>query len=81
MSVAHPPGYRPLRHTVSAFALGDFGWVQTVNFLLTGGLLVAFACGLRPALQRYSGGRWAPVLVGLLCRALVSKGREGLVSR
>jgi Protein of unknown function (DUF998) len=74
VSVVHPPGYRPLRHTVSAFALGDFGWVQTVNFLLTGGLLVAFAFGLRPALQRYSAGRWAPVLVGLLAIGLIGSG-------
>lgn len=74
VSVAHPPGYSPLRHTVSAFALGDFGWVQTINFLLTGGLLVAFAFGLRPALQRYGGGRWAPVLVGLLAIGLIGSG-------
>jgi hypothetical protein len=74
VSVAHPPGYSPLRHTVSAFALGDFGWVQTINFLVTGGLLVAFAFGLRPALHRYGGGRWAPVLVGLLAIGLIGSG-------
>jgi hypothetical protein len=70
-SVVHPPGYDPLRHTVSAFVLGELGWVQSANFLVTGGLLLAFAFGLRPALRRYGGGRWAPVLVGLLAVGLI----------
>jgi hypothetical protein len=74
VSVAHPPGYNPMRHTVSAFALGDFGWVQTTNFLVTGGLLLAFALGLRPAMRRYGGGRWAPALVGLLAIGLIGSG-------
>lgn len=30
------PGYSPVRHTVSALALGSRGWVQTVNFLISG---------------------------------------------
>ncbi|MFE9245419.1 DUF998 domain-containing protein [Nocardiopsis sp. NPDC006938] len=34
------PGYRPVRHPVSALALGPRGWVQTTNFVLCG-LLVA----------------------------------------
>lgn len=73
-SVVHPSGYNPLRHTVSAFALGEFGWVQTVNFLVSGGLVLAFAFGLRPALGRYGGGCWAPVLVGLAGIGLVGSG-------
>lgn len=73
-SVARPPGYDPLRHTVSAFVLGPFGWVQAASFLVTGGLLLAFAFGLRPALRRYGGGLWAPVLVGLLAAGLIGAG-------
>ncbi|MEU3025763.1 DUF998 domain-containing protein [Nocardiopsis alba] len=34
------PGYEPLRHPVSALALGPRGWIQTVDFLVCG-LLVA----------------------------------------
>jgi hypothetical protein len=70
-SVIHPPGYNPLRHTVSAFVLGGFGWVQRANFLVTGGLLLAFAFGLRLALRRYGAGRWVPALVGLLAIGLI----------
>jgi hypothetical protein len=73
-SVIHPPGYNPLRHTVSAFMLGAFGWVQRASFLVTGGLLLAFAFGLRPALRRYRAGRWAPALVGLLAVGLIGAG-------
>ncbi|MFE3460526.1 DUF998 domain-containing protein [Nocardiopsis aegyptia] len=37
------PGYHPLRHPVSALALGSRGWVQTVNFLVCGLLVAAGA--------------------------------------
>lgn len=73
-SLIHPPGYDPLRHTVSAFALGDFGWMQRANFLVSGTLLLAFAFGLRPALGRYGGGRRAPVLIGLFAVGLIGSG-------
>ncbi|HKA10407.1 MAG TPA: DUF998 domain-containing protein [Candidatus Dormibacteraeota bacterium] len=74
--VVHPPGYNPLRHTVSAFVFGDFGWVQRASFLVTGGLLLAFAFGLRPALGRsgYGGGRWVPALIGLFGIGLIGSG-------
>jgi hypothetical protein len=73
-SVVHPPGYDPLRHTVSAFVFGAFGWVQVANFILTGALLLAFAFGLRPALRRYGSGRLVPVLIGLLAAGLIGSG-------
>jgi Protein of unknown function (DUF998) len=73
-SLVHPAGYDPLRHTVSAFVLGAFGWVQVVSFLLTGGLLLAFAFGLRSALRRYGGGRWVAVLVGLFAVGMIGSG-------
>lgn len=36
------PGYNPVRHPVSALALGARGWIQTSNFLVCG---VAIAAG------------------------------------
>lgn len=39
-------GYVQRRHPVSSLALGSRGWVQTVNFLLTGTLYVGAAIGL-----------------------------------
>jgi hypothetical protein len=73
-SVVHPPGFDPLRHTVSAFVLGEYGWVQRASFLVTGGLLLAFAFGLRPALRRYRAGRWVPLLVALFAIGLIGSG-------
>jgi hypothetical protein len=73
-SLAHPRGYNPLRHTVSAFVLGGFGWVQTASFLVTGGLLLAFTFGLRSVLRRCGAGRWVPVLVGSFAIGLIGSG-------
>jgi len=68
------PNYSSLRHPVSSLALGDFGWVQSVNFIVAGVLLFAFAVGLRPALRRYGGGIAAPLLVGAVAIGLVGAG-------
>ncbi|TDD20469.1 DUF998 domain-containing protein [Nonomuraea diastatica] len=73
-SAVHPAGYDPLRHTVSAFVLGEFGWVQRTSFIASGGLLLAYAVGLRPALRRYSGGWWVPVLIGLFAVGMIGSG-------
>lgn len=39
--------YDPLRHPVSSLALGDYGWVQSANFVVAGLLTLAFSVGLR----------------------------------
>jgi hypothetical membrane protein len=66
--------YSPLRHPVSSLAIGDWGWTQRVNFVITGTLLLAFAIGLRPALKRYGAGFWAPLLIGLVSVGLIGAG-------
>ncbi|MEU9862116.1 DUF998 domain-containing protein [Streptomyces sp. NPDC047971] len=58
-------GFRFGHNAISQLALGDAGWIQTVNFLLAGALLTAGAVGLRASLRRGPGGTWAPVLVGV----------------
>jgi hypothetical protein len=40
------PGYSPAGMFVSELSLGPFGWVQILNFLLTGALIVIFGRGL-----------------------------------
>jgi hypothetical protein len=55
-------GFEPTRHPLSLLSLGDLGWLQIANFVVTGALLLAFAVGLR---QLPRSGRSAPVLVGL----------------
>ncbi|MBZ9593611.1 DUF998 domain-containing protein [Streptomyces erythrochromogenes] len=58
-------GFDFTRNAISQLALGQAGWVQTVNFLVTGALLVAGAAGLRRVLGRGAGGVWGPVPVGV----------------
>ncbi|TMR96217.1 DUF998 domain-containing protein [Nonomuraea basaltis] len=74
--------YDPLRHPVSSLALGEYGWVQTANFILTGVLTLAFAVGLRRALKASAGrphstirgSLWGPILVGVWGAMLVGAG-------
>jgi hypothetical membrane protein len=62
--------YSSLRHPVSSLSIGDAGWTQTTNFLVTGALVVAFALGLRLR----GSGRWLPVLVALVGIGLLGAG-------
>jgi hypothetical membrane protein len=57
-------GFDLTRHAWSLLANGDLGWIQVINFTLTGAMLVAFAVGLRRALAGGRGERWAPRLIG-----------------
>jgi len=70
-------GYSPMRHPVSSLALGPGGWVQAVTFVVTGLLMLAFAAGVRRALDRLEpsgGSRWGPVLLALYAVGLVGAG-------
>ncbi len=66
--------YSPLRHPISSLALGDFGWTQDANFIVTGILTLALAVGLRRALQPLGGSTWAPLLVGAIGIGLLGAG-------
>ncbi|MFD3566072.1 DUF998 domain-containing protein [Streptomyces sp. NPDC058671] len=58
-------GFSFTRNAISQLALGDPGWIQTVNFVLAAALLVTGAVGLRRTLHAGPGGTWAPVLAGV----------------
>ncbi|MFD8789768.1 DUF998 domain-containing protein [Streptomyces vinaceus] len=58
-------GFDFSRNALSQLALGEAGWVQTVNFLLAGTLLVMGAAGLRRLLGGTPGGTWGPALIGV----------------
>jgi len=49
-------GYNPVRLPVSLLSVGDDGWMQVVNFVLDGLLVLGFAIGL---LQGHAGARHA----------------------
>ncbi|GHG08426.1 DUF998 domain-containing protein [Streptomyces filamentosus] len=58
-------GFSSTRNAISRLALGEAGWIRTVDFLLAGVLLTGAAVGLRKVLRGGPGGTWGPVLVGV----------------
>lgn len=67
-------GFDLRRHPFSMLSLGDLGWIQIANFVLTGVLFVAAAVGLRRVLRRARGGTWGPLLVGAFGVGLIGGG-------
>jgi len=68
------PGFDIRRHAVSQLSLGDLGWVQITNFILSGLLVIACAVGMRRALHEGRAGTWGPLLVGAYGLGLVAAG-------
>jgi len=64
------PGYDAVRQFVSLLSLGDGGWTQVVNFVVSGALIAAFGLGLRQTFAESGRGRWVPRLVILVGVAL-----------
>lgn len=58
------PGFDPRRQALSLLALGEWGWVQVVNFVLAGVLNLLYAAGLRRRLHPGRAGTWGPRLIG-----------------
>ncbi len=67
-------GYNPLRHPISSLSIGDSGWMQIANFVVTGSLTLAFAVGLRRTPRPVGGSVWVPRLVGLVGVGLIGAG-------
>ncbi|MEV6413807.1 DUF998 domain-containing protein [Kribbella sp. NPDC051718] len=63
-------GFDIRKHAASMLAVGELGWIQSANFVITGVLLIAGAVGL----LRVSGSRWAPRLLGLYGVGTVAAG-------
>ena len=68
------PGYSAWRHYVSQLATGNWGWVQVVNFVVCGALVIGFAFGLRQTLRPGRASLAAPILMGLFGSALIVAG-------
>ena len=58
IQMAIRPGFDITRHSLSLLANGDLGWIQILNFLATGILLIAGAIGMKRALKSGRGSRW-----------------------
>jgi Protein of unknown function (DUF998) len=67
-------GFDLRRHPLSLLSLGDLGWIQIANFVVTGVLFAAAAVGMRRVLHPGPGGTWGPLLVGITGVGLVAGG-------
>lgn len=67
-------GFEVTKHEVSLLLIGSLGWLQTVNFVVTGLLAVICAAGLQQALKGSRAGRWGPILMGIYGAMLIVAG-------
>lgn len=60
-------GFDIKRHAISTLTLGDLGWIQSANFIVTGSLAVLAAIGARDLLKRGKGraGSWLIGVYGI----------------
>ena len=58
------PGFDIRQHPLSLLSLGDAGWIQITNFIVTGLLAILCAFGMRRLLRGGPGGTWGPLLIG-----------------
>ena len=68
------PGYSPTGMFVSELSLGPFGWVQILNFVLTGALMLVFGVGLSTHFSTGAGSRFGPALIKIIGVSLVASG-------
>jgi hypothetical protein len=68
------PGFHLGQNPISQLSLGDLGWIQIANFLLTGLLAVAYAIGVRRMLRGQRGGTWGALLIGSFGLGLILDG-------
>jgi Protein of unknown function (DUF998) len=68
------PGFDPRLDLLSLLSLGDWGWVQIVNFILTGLLNLLYAVGLWRRLHPGRGGTWGPIFIGAYGLGLILVG-------
>ena len=67
-------GFDITRHPLSFMSLGDLGWIQITNFIVTGLLVIAGATGLRRLAQADKRLRRGALLLGLYGLGIVGGG-------
>ncbi|MDB5179338.1 MAG: hypothetical protein JWN01_1281 [Patescibacteria group bacterium] len=67
-------GFNFTHQPISFLSLGNLGWIQISNFLLSGLLVIAFALGIGRVLRSKPGGTWGPWFLGGLGLGLIVAG-------
>jgi hypothetical protein len=65
--------YDQLRLPISLLAAGNYGWIQTANFVICGVSMFALAQGTRTILTG-RGSMWGPLLIAIVGLGLVGAG-------
>lgn len=68
------PGFDLRRQPISMLSLGEGGWIQIANFLITGVLALGLALAVRQALRPGRAGAWGPLLLGAYGIGLIAAG-------
>jgi hypothetical protein len=68
------PGYNAWQIPDSSLELGEGGWMQITNYLVTGALVLGFAIGLRRVLRTGRGSTWGPILLGIYGLTFIAAG-------
>ena len=68
------PGFVLGRMAISMLTLGDLGWIQILNFVVTGLLALACAVGMRRTLRHRRGRTWGPMLIAVVGLGLIAAG-------
>lgn len=67
-------GFDLSRHAWSQLALGDPGWIQVTNLVVTGLMTIAASIGLRRALRTGPAATWSPRLLAAFGLSMVVAG-------
>ena len=67
-------GFDWIRHPASLLSLGDLGFIQIANFVITGTLFIACAVGLKRILTAGVGRKWLSPLFALVGIAFILGG-------
>mgnify|MGYP004417259097 CR=1 FL=1 len=58
-------GFDISRHANSQLVLGEWGWLQTINFIMYGILVTIASIGMHQVMGGKPGGTWAPLLMAI----------------
>lgn len=74
LQLALRDGFDIRHHPISLLSLGPGGWVQVVNFVLAGVLVLGLALAARQRLAGPRAGRWGPILIAGYGAGLIAGG-------
>jgi hypothetical protein len=67
-------GYDSFRFPISSLAIGSHGWIQRINFIVSGLCIFLFAIGLRMNLRYSRASVSGPLLIALVAIGLIGAG-------